>query len=374
VVSVSTAAHCFDVQFHPREPLLAAATITGAIELHRFDAEAETTDLLRTIQNHKESCRTARFLVDAGDSQGAPAPRLASAASNGFTVLSDVETGKRLWRTKLQAGGNALLPLSSERFAVGDDEGGIAVYDVRKRKVKKPVVEYAENSDFITDLAYAADKQTLCATSGDGTLAVYDLRKNGTPGLVAMSDFQEDEFLSLDIVRNGTKVICGSQTGVLCIFSWGDFGDQKDRITGHPMSVDALVKVAEDGVITGSSDGMIRVVAVHSIEHGSAIIGNIGEHGEDPIERLALSADGELIASASHGQPSIQVWQTAVAHRLLTAKSGQLASAYKEKEAGSDDSDSSEDAPKKKKRRKGKRKNRAAANTGHRAASFFAEL
>ena len=54
----------------------------------------------------------------------------------------------------------------------------------------------------------------------------------------------------------------------------------QDRIKGHPFSIDAMVKLSEDrrrgrfpprtgvpcqdGIITGSSDGKIRVVSVHS--------------------------------------------------------------------------------------------------------------
>merc|ERR1711957_57023 len=96
--------------------------------------------------------------------------------------------------------------------AVGDDDGGVAVYDVRK---SDPVVRYKENEDFISDLVAGQDDNSwaLCATSGDGTLAVYDIRKKGTKGLHAMSDFQDDEYLSLSIVRGGSRVVCGSQLG-----------------------------------------------------------------------------------------------------------------------------------------------------------------
>jgi hypothetical protein len=44
----------------------------------------------------------------------------------------------------------------------------------------------------------------------------------------------------------------GSQTGVLNIFTYGDWGDISDRFPGHPESVDALVKCDEDIVFTGT--------------------------------------------------------------------------------------------------------------------------
>lgn len=374
--SLNTAAHCFDVQFHPVEPLLVAATIEGAIEVYRYNAGDEgtpgsgTAELLRSLQIHSESCRSARFLAGA-------APRLASCSADWFAALADVETGKRMWRGKLRAAGNALLPLvGGQRFVVGDDEGRITIHDVRQKKF---VADFEENGDFITDLALGEDEYSMCATSGDGTLAVYDVRKNGQKGLVAMSDFQEDEFLSLAIVRQGTKVVCGSQTGTLAIFTWGDFGDQKDRIPGHPMSVDALVKLTEDCILTGSSDGRIRAVAVHSRELGSSVLGTIGEHGDCPLESLALSPDGHLVASASQGgEPSIQVWSTARAHKLLRGELDKEAGAEDGGDgAGGDSSDDSDEKPAKRRKKKAPKRKAGAAGreaaTRH-ASGFFADL
>lgn len=307
----------------------------------------------------------------------------ASTSADRFAAMTDVEAGKPVWSCKLKAAGNALLPLSGrERFVVGDDDGGLRVFDGRG---KKAAVSWSENGDFISDLAVGVDGTSLCATSGDGTLAVYDLRKGGEKGLIAMSDFQDDELLSVAIVRDGKKVVCGSQTGILPIFSWGDFGDQKDRIKGHPMSVDAMVKLSEDGVLTGSSDGKIRAVATHSKSLGSCILGVVGEHGEYPIERLALSPDGCYFASASHAQPAVQLWSTQAAKRLLAGESIDAASGTQETaeaEADEPDSDDSDDdlAPKKKHRkmkekRKGKQKGTGGGNQGQqKAQSFFSGL
>ena len=70
---------------------------------------------------------------------------------------------------------------------------------------------------------------------------------------------QDDEFLSALSMKNGSKLLCGTQSGVLCIFGWGKWGDIETRFPGHPESVDTMLKVDESTVITGSSDGMLRV-------------------------------------------------------------------------------------------------------------------
>jgi len=58
--------------------------------------------------------------------------------------------------------------------------------------------------------------------------------------------------------QNGTKVVCGTEEGVLDIFNWGEWGNISDRFPGHPMSVDTVVPLSDSVVCTGASDGIIR--------------------------------------------------------------------------------------------------------------------
>ena len=122
---------------------------------------------------------------------------------------------------------------------------------------------------------------------------------------------------AVTLVKGGTKVVCGSQEGVLSIFDLADIQDTSDRFPGHPASVDTLVAVTEDMVLTGSSDGVIRVLSILPNKmlgacgaactserfltlrmHAPTHPGIVGEHSDWPVERLALSADGTMVASA----------------------------------------------------------------------------
>jgi hypothetical protein len=60
--------------------------------------------------------------------------------------------------------------------------------------------------------------------------------------------------------------------------------------------VDAIVVIDEDTIVTGSSDGMLRVVSVMP----NKLLGLIGEHGDFPIESICMSYNKSLLASASH--------------------------------------------------------------------------
>jgi hypothetical protein len=108
----------------------------------------------------------------------------------------------------------------------------------------------------------------------------------------------------LGSVQNEKKVVVGSQSGVLNLWTWGDWGDSSDRVLGHPSSIDTICKLDEDTVCTGSSDGIIRVVSILP----NKFEGVIGAHGEDfPIERLQLSYDNAWLGSCAHDN-SIRFW------------------------------------------------------------------
>ena len=67
--------------------------------------------------------------------------------------------------------------------------------------------------------------------------------------------------------------------------------------------MDTLVQYDSDTVITGSSDGIIRLINILP----NKMIGVLGEHEDYPVERLALSEDRKLLVSASHDS-TLKLW------------------------------------------------------------------
>jgi WD40 repeat protein len=125
----------------------------------------------------------------------------------------------------------------SPMLVKGDDAGGVRVWDERmlgkssngNSNLKRPhgcVLSWKENDDYISALEHSDDGHTLLATSADGRLSVFDIRM-ATSGTnthqkpFRLSDDQGDELLSVRIMKNGKKVVCGTAEGVLAVFSWG---------------------------------------------------------------------------------------------------------------------------------------------------------
>jgi len=245
---------------------------------------------MTTLKHHQESCRAMSFSSDG---------RFLFTGSSDCSIgVVDCDSGTLIY-TNYNAHDSPIYSMLNydHLLATGDDDGIIKAWDLRQQKC---VFEFQENNDFISDMLIRPEYNLLLATSGDGTLGVYDIRKGA---LDSLSDTQDDELLSLAIIKNGNKVVCGTQDGVLALFSWEQWADISDRFPGHPKSIDTMVKIDEDTIITGSSDGLIRVVQIFP----NKLLGVIGEHEEFPIERIRLSRDNKYLGSCSHDN-TVKFW------------------------------------------------------------------
>jgi WD40 repeat protein len=301
-------------------------SLLSSLELH--------TQLLPqsgSAQMKQAACRAVSFSMDGQRIYtGGSAGDLCAVDAERVCTFSDDQQKGLLWRVDGASEGN-LTPMQvihpfqqSPTLVTGDDEGGVRVWDERmlgksssgNSKLKRPhgcVLSWKENDDYISALEHSDDGHTLLATSADGRLSVFDMRM-ATSGTnthqkpFRLSDDQGDELLSVRIMKNGKKVVCGTHEGVLAVFSWGTWGDVSDRFPGHPSSIDALLKVDEDTLLTGSSDGFIRVVQIHP----DKLLGVLGDdHGGFPIEKLEFNSTRHVVGSVSHDS-NVRLWDARV--------------------------------------------------------------
>ncbi|MQL69996.1 hypothetical protein Taro_002302 [Colocasia esculenta] len=341
----------FDLVFHPSSPILATGLINGDLHLYRYAADSQPQRILE-IHAHDESCRAARF-IDSG--------RVILTASADCSILaSDVETGNSIIHLEdaHEDPVNRLVNMTENTVATGDDEGCIKVWDTRERTCCNT---FDAHEDYISDMTFVSTSMQVLATSGDGTLSVCDLRKNKVK---AQSEFSEDEPLSIVTMKNGRKVVCGTQTGAILLYSWGYFKDCNDRFLGHPMSVTVL-KLDEDTLISGADDGVIRLVGILP----NRIIQPIAEHSECPVEGLAFSHDKKFLGSISHDQ-MLKLWDL---QELLNSQQN-LPNDHDVGATDSDDDNEMDVDIKPPKSSKGsKRKSKSGASTAP-GAGFFADL
>jgi len=197
----------------------------------------------------------------------------------------------------------ALTP-NGALLASGDDDGCVKLWDTRAGPGGAPVT-LPEATDVITDILLDEARGVMLTAAGDGRLRVYDMKRPGRL-LGASAEGEGDELLSLAVMKEGSAVVAGTQEGSLLSWAWGEWGAQPQVFRGHPESVDCLLPVDADALITGSSDGILRLCTLAP----NKLVGVVGEHGEDPIERLAWDRSRRIVASASH-DASVRLWDVA---------------------------------------------------------------
>ena len=83
----------------------------------------------------------------------------------------------------------------------------------------------------------------LLSSSLDGYLTVHDLRVKCTAktSCYARSDCLEEDLTDICIIKGGRFVCASTSEGNLLLFKWDFFGDFRDRVVGHPNSIDTIV-------------------------------------------------------------------------------------------------------------------------------------
>jgi WD40 repeat protein len=288
----------FDLDFHPRGNFFAVGLVDGRVELHAPPSGGKSPGALFSGQPHRDAVRSLRFTSDGASLVCGSADATVSVLDGG---------GRVVWARAdaHPAPVNVVAPLGGGGMMASGDEGGLLrLWDVRAAPSSAPPVTFDKHTDVLTALLFDEARGALLAASGDGTLGVFDVRRNKL--LARTPEGSEEELLSLALLKSGTAVVAGTQDGVLLTWEWGQWAAAPERFTGHPESIDSLARVDEDTVVTASSDGLLRLVTLRP----NKLVGVIGEHGDDPVERLAWSHNKRLLGSVGHDD-AVRLWDTA---------------------------------------------------------------
>ncbi|KAL5498028.1 JIP5 [Sanghuangporus vaninii] len=293
---ISTGAQVFDISFHPTSSLVYVGLLTGGIKAFSYDEQGQAEEKF-SIRPSKRSCRGLATNEDGS--------HLFSVGKAKAMHTIDTSTGEVIGtRTGIhQSPINRIKYLTPRLLCTGDDDGVVKLWDPRN---PGEIKSYDHHFDFISDFMWTGDRKQLVVTSGDGTLSVIDVRSK-KPDPLTQSDDQEDELLSIARIRGGEKTVVGTQQGILSIFNRSSgWGDCVDRVPGHPHSIDALHPLpssypsSHSTLLTGSSDGLLRAVQLFPTK----LLGIVADHGQFPIESIAIDRNGEghWVGSVGHDE------------------------------------------------------------------------
>ena len=292
----------FDVKFSPTANVIAYWLVTGEVKVNIFTEEYNNEAM--SFFYHQEWWRVVEFSDDGNYLYTGSSDNTIGIISNG-ELLHQV---KKAHDSPI----NCIKYMDRNSIiATGDEEGTVKIWDFRISSTKSQqlwIATFKENEDAITDLKLNSSNEMLLASSNDGFLSVFDIKKLSdynsdsgvtsnsssaavsrfNPTLYARSDNQQDELTGLWICKNQRKVVVSTQEGVLLLFSWDWFGDCDDRSTCHPSSIACMSKLDEDTLITGCDDGYIRAVSILPNKVVSIINSDIDPEDCLPISRITI--------------------------------------------------------------------------------------
>lgn len=278
---IDVGSQIFDVVFHPTFATVYTGLLNGHVKAFAYNEQGKEQAAF-SVRPSKRSCRGLSIKHDGTHLY---AVGKAKALNVIDTATAQISTRPGAHDSTI----NRVKYLMPWLISTGDDDGVIKLWDPRQQEC---VREYTQHFDYITDFLWLDDKKQLVATSGDGTLSVMDVRSK-KPEPFAQSEDQDDELLSIVAIKGHSKIVVGTQLGILSIFNRSKgWGDCVDRVPGHPLSIDALCNLPPglpnvdptSTVLTGSSDGYVRAVQILPTK----LLGVVADHGEWPIERIAV--------------------------------------------------------------------------------------
>eukprot|EP00127_Corallochytrium_limacisporum_P001532 Clim_evm11s64 gene=Clim_evmTU11s64 len=211
-------------------------------------------------------------------------------------------------------------------IAVGDDGGGVTVYDLRKGLPNQgAIARFREHADATMAVSYNVPRKSLVSVGADGHVVAYDCRKRSRIVMQAVSDSMEEDLAGIVAVPDRGLAVVGHAAsgltkeqdvdgaiedggggrnssenapqssltaqvttqggGVLSVWKWGYWGDLMTRITGLPAPVVSLATIPIDGassvlsgngvVAAGCADGSVAMVQIQPVKvlilRGSAL-------------------------------------------------------------------------------------------------------
>ncbi|PVU86565.1 hypothetical protein BB561_006659 [Smittium simulii] len=264
----------FDISLHPSNYLIASGLLTGHLFVHQF-SNLEATSRIYRNKLYQKSCRAVSFSTDGKGVYSASKNKTWSFLDLNSQKISHTETKAHT------APINKIESLNEQIICTGDDEGCVKLWDIRQ---KKTAFTFSEHVDYISSFSFNENKRHLISTSGDGCMSVYDIRKSKP---IAISENQDDELTCSAVMKNGSKIAIGSQSGVLGIFSYGMFSDVTDRFPGNPSSIEHMCKISQNCLITAGGDGYLRVLNLFPHSYTKVF----GQHGSLPLEKIVTTFD-----------------------------------------------------------------------------------
>lgn len=275
----------FDLAFHPTAAFLSIGLISGTIDIHEFNGP--NSRFILQVPNVHSGGITGMEFTETGS-------HLVSVSSDKSINVLDCATQQSVIKVKAgksnphKFGVSSVNICSEVLVATGDDDGLIALWDMREQK---PVAKYHEHADTVSQMLFFSEVNQIISCSGDTCLGVYDLRLRK---IVDYSVKRNDELTCIAFIPETDGIICGTPSGSLPLWKYGSWSRPFDVFESHPRECDTIMTYNDNIVLTGACDGLVRVLQVHPVKRNLCHIG--GNTRRQGVSKIRCSHDRKMIA------------------------------------------------------------------------------
>ncbi|CUG90941.1 WD40 repeat-containing protein, putative [Bodo saltans] len=275
----------FDIAFHPSAPFLAIGMISGTVDIHEY--KGPNSKYILQVPNIHTAGITGMEFTETGS-------HLVTVSSDKSINVLDCSTQQSVIKVKAgksnphKHGVSSVNICSEVLVATGDDDGLIALWDMREQK---PVGKYHEHGDTVFQMLFFSEVNQIVSCSGDTCLGVYDLRMRK---IVDYSVKRNDELTCIAFIPETDGIICGTPNGSLPMWKYGSWTRPFDVFDNHPKECDTIMTYNDNIVMTGACDGVVRVIQVFPVKRNLCHLG--GNTRRQGISKIRCSHDRNMIA------------------------------------------------------------------------------
>ncbi len=309
------------VAFSPDGSLLAVGTY-DSVEL----VDVKTKEKTGTLKTRSGYAQSLAFTPDG---------KTLIVGTYQSVELWDVEKAKRVKKLKGHRGyvnGIALHP-AGDRFATSSLDATVRVWSLADYSTVMVLEDFPL---LVQDVAYSPDGKYLATAGGD-------VDRVTKPGPVTVWNAETGELVhELVPHEKAAKSVAFSPDGQLLVSTSDDektnlydvaTGKARGYYNGHGRATnDALVAPESDVVISASGGRAKGGNAIHVWTASEGVLLGMVEHRE-PINALAISADGRVLASASNDK-TVAIWDLGALFDSVAEKAAQEAETAEEAEKG----------------------------------------
>ncbi len=241
--------------------------------------------------------------------------KIASAGLDGVVKLWEVESGRVAATLEGRAGSILALAWSPDGSALvgASRDRALQHWDARSGAL---LGTYRGHDSVVLAVAFLPDGQQFVSASYDRTVRLWRLGRTDASVEIAR---HAEPVRALDVSRDGSMIATVGEDRVIKLLHGANRSSiELARLESAALSV--RLSPAGGELAVGAQDGTVRLWALAG-ERGNAGAPRVLRGHAGPVNALAYSADGRLLASAS-GDGSVRIWDPAAGRELVSLAGG----------------------------------------------------